>query len=218
MAENQRQPSLINSNNGTVESLEALNSPVNFYINDESSRNQSTLGRSPAPTSDDQRRVFTMPGMNGRSTIAHMDSKELEEFYGVNSNNTTITAFIHSQPTMTGKSISSNALSTNSVSSNNLSELNLQKLGNDKQFNEMHADLHGDERRQWEAERLSKSINIDELDMDPTLFQLFSNTTLLKVHSMFSILSLTRAYVTNCGRLIGVVSLRDVGLLGSYAC
>lgn len=77
-------------------------------------------------------------------------------------------------------------------------------------LNEANADLYGVERRQWEAERLLKTINTNSLSMDPTPFQLYNNTTLLKTYSMFSLLGLQRAYITKCGRLIGVVSLRDV--------
>uniref|UniRef100_A0A183BTI5 CBS domain-containing protein n=1 Tax=Globodera pallida TaxID=36090 RepID=A0A183BTI5_GLOPA len=45
---------------------------------------------------------------------------------------------------------------------------------------------------------------------DGAPFQLVENTSLVKVHSLFSLLSLNRAYVTRCGRLIGVVALRDL--------
>lgn len=78
-------------------------------------------------------------------------------------------------------------------------------------LNGANVDLHGEERQQWEAERLAKPINLNTLDMDSTPFQLYNNTSILKTHSMFSLLGLPRAYVTNCGELIGVVSLCDVG-------
>jgi chloride channel 2 len=41
-------------------------------------------------------------------------------------------------------------------------------------------------------------------------FQLVEQTSLVKVHSLFSLLGLNRAYVTKCGRLVGVVALRDL--------
>lgn len=49
-----------------------------------------------------------------------------------------------------------------------------------------------------------------EIGVDSAPFQLTANTSLLKVHSLFSLLGLNRAYVTQHGKLIGVVSLRDI--------
>ena len=46
---------------------------------------------------------------------------------------------------------------------------------------------------------------------DPAPFQLVERTSLLKVHSLFSMLGLNHAYVTAIGRLIGVVALKEVG-------
>ncbi|KAI6191213.1 Chloride channel protein 2 [Aphelenchoides bicaudatus] len=46
--------------------------------------------------------------------------------------------------------------------------------------------------------------------IDPAPFQLVRRTSLFKVHSVFSLLGLNRAYVTDRGRLVGVVALRDV--------
>lgn len=49
--------------------------------------------------------------------------------------------------------------------------------------------------------------------IDPAPFQLVRRTSLYKVHSLFSLLDLNRAYVTERGRLVGVVALRDVSFL-----
>ncbi|CAH2244074.1 jg18136 [Pararge aegeria aegeria] len=46
--------------------------------------------------------------------------------------------------------------------------------------------------------------------IDPAPFQLVERTSLLKVHSLFSTLGVSRAYVTAIGRLIGVVSLKEL--------
>uniref|UniRef100_A0A915DWI3 Chloride channel protein n=1 Tax=Ditylenchus dipsaci TaxID=166011 RepID=A0A915DWI3_9BILA len=71
-------------------------------------------------------------------------------------------------------------------------------------------DLHGDERRAWEQRQLNSIIDFDSLGVDPAPFQLVENSSLFKVHSLFSLLGLSRAYVTKCGRLVGVVALKDL--------
>ena len=53
------------------------------------------------------------------------------------------------------------------------------------------------------------------LPADPAPFQLVERTSLLKVHSLFSMLGLNHAYVTAIGRLIGVVALKEVSGLPS---
>jgi chloride channel 2 len=59
-------------------------------------------------------------------------------------------------------------------------------------------------------ERLNQQMEFDEKLIDPAPFQLVRRTSLYKVHSVFSLLGLNRAYVTDRGRLVGVVALRDV--------
>ncbi|KAH7724780.1 Protein CLH-4 a [Aphelenchoides avenae] len=71
-------------------------------------------------------------------------------------------------------------------------------------------DLAGDERKAWELERLSGRIDLDAIGVDPAPFQLVEHSSLFKIHSLFSLLGLNRAYVTKCGRLVGVVALRDL--------
>ena len=73
-------------------------------------------------------------------------------------------------------------------------------------------DLSGDEKREWELNQLAKKLNFDEIGVDPAPFQLVEHSSLFKVHSLFSLLGLNRAYVTKCGKLVGVVALKDVGL------
>ncbi|KAF6028260.1 CLCN2 [Bugula neritina] len=62
----------------------------------------------------------------------------------------------------------------------------------------------------WEAERLSSKIDFEQCQIDPAPFQLVLRTSLYKVHSLFSLLGLNHAYVTNVGRLVGVVSLKEL--------
>lgn len=93
-------------------------------------------------------------------------------------------------------------------------------------------DLHGDERKAWEAQQLASTVSaqldfnftvfshsilfqvdFSGMGVDPAPFQLVEHSSLFKVHSLFSLLGLSRAYVTNCGRLVGVVALKDVSFI-----
>ncbi|KAH7704783.1 CRE-CLH-3 protein [Aphelenchoides avenae] len=79
-----------------------------------------------------------------------------------------------------------------------------------KEADKLEYDLFEDERRDWELERLEEIIELDDKMIDPAPFQLVRRTSLYKVHSLFSLLDLNRAYVTERGRLVGVVALRDL--------
>ena len=68
----------------------------------------------------------------------------------------------------------------------------------------------GEERTAWEQGQLAERIDLSKVRVDPSPFQLVEHSSLIKVHSLFSLLGLNRAYVTDCGKLVGVVSLRDV--------
>ncbi|KAK5982073.1 Chloride channel protein 2 [Trichostrongylus colubriformis] len=71
-------------------------------------------------------------------------------------------------------------------------------------------DLSGEERATWEAEQLSSLLDLQAIHIDAAPFQLVENTSIFKIHSVFSLLGLRRAYVTKLGRLVGVVSLREL--------
>ncbi len=60
---------------------------------------------------------------------------------------------------------------------------------------------------------LDMRIDLDETSIDAAPFQLVKGTSLYKVHALFSLLGLRLAYVTHCGRLIGVIALREVSNL-----
>lgn len=66
------------------------------------------------------------------------------------------------------------------------------------------------QRRIWEQEQLSKEIDYSQTIIDPAPFQLVEDTSLYKVHSIFSMLGIRRAYVTKCGVLVGVVAVKEV--------
>lgn len=53
-------------------------------------------------------------------------------------------------------------------------------------------------------------MDFTKVHIDPAPFQLVERTSLLRVHSMFSMLGINHAYVTAIGRLIGVLALKEV--------
>ena len=72
------------------------------------------------------------------------------------------------------------------------------------------ADMSPEEQRQWEELEMRNQVNFDCCHIDPAPFQLVERTSLLKVHSMFSLLGVNHAYVTTIGKLIGIVSLTEL--------
>lgn len=71
-------------------------------------------------------------------------------------------------------------------------------------------DLHGEERELWEAKQLIDILDLNLLKMDSAPFRLIAETSLLNCYSLFSLLCLNRAYVTNFGKLVGVITLSEV--------
>ncbi|KAM7301601.1 chloride channel protein 2 isoform X1 [Ixodes scapularis] len=71
-------------------------------------------------------------------------------------------------------------------------------------------DMSPEEQLSWEEDQLAQPIDYTHCHIDPAPFQLVERTTLLKVHSIFSMLGLQHAYVTTIGRLIGVVALKEL--------
>ena len=53
-------------------------------------------------------------------------------------------------------------------------------------------------------------MDFSNCHVDPAPFQLVEKSSLLKVHSLFSMLGVNHAYVTAIGRLIGVVALKEL--------
>uniref|UniRef100_A0A8C7TE54 Chloride channel 2c n=1 Tax=Oncorhynchus mykiss TaxID=8022 RepID=A0A8C7TE54_ONCMY len=64
--------------------------------------------------------------------------------------------------------------------------------------------------KKWEENQLDEQVNFDNCMIDPAPIQLVENTSLHKTHTIFSLLGLDHAYVTSIGRLIGVVSLKEL--------
>uniref|UniRef100_A0AAY4CX72 Chloride channel protein n=1 Tax=Denticeps clupeoides TaxID=299321 RepID=A0AAY4CX72_9TELE len=60
-----------------------------------------------------------------------------------------------------------------------------------------------------EAE-LDKPLELDQIRINPSPFQLVERTSLHKTHTLFSLLGLSHAYVTSIGKLVGVVALKEL--------
>merc|ERR1719499_2582808 len=75
---------------------------------------------------------------------------------------------------------------------------------------EMDRDMSIRERREWEHEEMETRVDFSNCHVDPAPFQLVEKSSLLKVHSLFSMLGVNHAYVTAIGRLIGVVALKEL--------
>ncbi|XP_046884677.1 chloride channel protein 1 isoform X1 [Hypomesus transpacificus] len=67
-----------------------------------------------------------------------------------------------------------------------------------------------EEIKVWEEAELDKPIDVDQIRVDPSPFQLVERTSLHKTHTLFSLLGLSNAYVTSIGKLVGVVALNEL--------
>ncbi|PIC45209.1 hypothetical protein B9Z55_005308 [Caenorhabditis nigoni] len=85
-----------------------------------------------------------------------------------------------------------------------------------KKSNHNEFDLYAQERAEWEESILNQKLDLMQLDVDSTPFQLSEYTSLFKAHSLFSLLGLNRAYVTKKGQLIGVVALKELRFAMEY--
>ncbi|XP_015283369.1 PREDICTED: chloride channel protein ClC-Kb-like [Gekko japonicus] len=74
---------------------------------------------------------------------------------------------------------------------------------------EKHARYHS-MVEEWECRQLQETLRLDDLPMDPAPYRLLEKETLYECHDLFSLLGLHIAYVTNMGRLVGVVSLKEL--------
>ena len=71
-------------------------------------------------------------------------------------------------------------------------------------------DMSLEEQKEWEESEMEKAVRFEDCHIDPAPFHLVEKTSLLKVHSLFSMLGVNHAYVTALGRLIGVVGLKEL--------
>ncbi|XP_068155986.1 chloride channel protein 2 isoform X7 [Drosophila tropicalis] len=73
-------------------------------------------------------------------------------------------------------------------------------------------DMSHEDQKKWELEEMMKPIDLEkaQVHIDPSPFQLVERTSILKVHSLFSMVGINHAYVTKIGRLVGVVGLKEL--------
>nr|XP_023018406.1 chloride channel protein 2 [Leptinotarsa decemlineata] len=70
-------------------------------------------------------------------------------------------------------------------------------------------DMSIEDQKKWEDEQMSLQVEF-MCHIDPAPFQLVERTSLLKVHSLFSMVGVNHAYVTAIGKLVGVVGLKEL--------
>ncbi|XP_057223100.1 chloride channel protein 2 isoform X1 [Malurus melanocephalus] len=63
---------------------------------------------------------------------------------------------------------------------------------------------------EWEEQQLDQVVDFSSAKIDPAPFQLVEHTSLHKTHTIFSLLGLDHAFVTSIGRLVGMVSLKEL--------
>ncbi|KAG9508591.1 Chloride channel protein 2 [Fragariocoptes setiger] len=71
-------------------------------------------------------------------------------------------------------------------------------------------DMTPEEQKEWDREQLDSEVDFSRCQVDAAPFQLVEQTSLYRVHTVFSMLGLNHAYVTSVGRLVGIVALRDI--------
>jgi chloride channel 2 len=73
-------------------------------------------------------------------------------------------------------------------------------------------DMSAEDQKIWEMEEMGRPVDLEasNIHIDASPFQLVEKTSLLKVHSLFSMVGINHAYVTKIGRLVGVVALKEV--------
>lgn len=70
--------------------------------------------------------------------------------------------------------------------------------------------MTSEEQKVWEKQQLREQVDFSNCRIDPSPFQLIERTSLLKVHSMFSMMGIEVAYVTKLGKLVGVVGRKEL--------
>ncbi|XP_018306694.1 chloride channel protein 2 isoform X2 [Mycetomoellerius zeteki] len=71
-------------------------------------------------------------------------------------------------------------------------------------------DMSAEDQKGWEESEMALEVDFSRCHIDPAPFQLVERTSLLKVHSLFSMVGVNHAYVTAIGRLVGVVALKEL--------
>ncbi|XP_045152392.1 chloride channel protein 2 [Echinops telfairi] len=75
---------------------------------------------------------------------------------------------------------------------------------------DLDSEMTPQEILEWEEQQLDEPVNFSDCKIDPAPFQLVERTSLHKTHTIFSLLGVDHAYVTSIGRLIGIVTLKEL--------
>lgn len=75
---------------------------------------------------------------------------------------------------------------------------------------DLEGEMSPEEILEWEERQLDEPVNFSDCKIDPAPFQLVERTSLHKTHTIFSLLGVDHAYVTSIGRLIGIVTLKEL--------
>ncbi|XP_048203214.1 LOW QUALITY PROTEIN: chloride channel protein 2 [Perognathus longimembris pacificus] len=75
---------------------------------------------------------------------------------------------------------------------------------------DLEGEMSPEEILEWEEQQLDEPVNFSDCKIDPAPFQLVERTSLHKTHTIFSLLGVDHAYVTSIGRLIGIVTLKEL--------
>ncbi|XP_012588119.1 PREDICTED: chloride channel protein 2 isoform X1 [Condylura cristata] len=75
---------------------------------------------------------------------------------------------------------------------------------------DLEGEMTAEEILEWEEQQLDEPVNFSDCKIDPAPFQLVERTSLHKTHTIFSLLGVDHAYVTSIGRLIGIVTLKEL--------
>uniref|UniRef100_A0A7N6F7J1 Chloride channel protein 2 n=1 Tax=Anabas testudineus TaxID=64144 RepID=A0A7N6F7J1_ANATE len=82
--------------------------------------------------------------------------------------------------------------------------------GKRERYNVLVSSTVSSQIAEWEEQQLDEQVEFKNCKIDPAPFQLVEQTSLHKTHTIFSLLGLDHAYVTSMGRLVGVVSLKEL--------
>ncbi|XP_070561651.1 chloride channel protein 2-like isoform X2 [Ptychodera flava] len=86
----------------------------------------------------------------------------------------------------------------------------IHSLGSSGRSDHGLIDLNPEEQLQWESSKLKYRVNFDPCIIDAAPLYVVEKTSLHKIHTLFSLLGVSKAYVTNMGCLVGIVGLEEV--------
>ncbi|CAG9814810.1 unnamed protein product [Phaedon cochleariae] len=136
----------------------------------------------------------TSPGSTPYSTVTGAESRIRSAFEAIFRKSAQLQDVEH-----TGEGDSDRSVSTSPIASKKV-QLPSERV----------CDMSTEDQIKWEEEQMKLQVDFSTCHIDPAPFQLVERTSLLKVHSLFSMVGVNHAYVTAIGKLVGVVGLTDL--------